>query len=141
MGNSKGQVRAIVNNKQFEQAVHQEICGNSETPRCHRECRCEQKYKWHRLWPTIQTIARVEGSLWIGSYSHHVAPAGVSETHLSTALPRHRDPVDASTASQSSKIGRPEIRNASRSVMFFLMYFSSCIAKFIVTNLATSSTQ
>lgn len=47
--NSKGQVRAIVNNKQFEQAVHQEICGNSETPRCHRECRCEQKYKWHRL--------------------------------------------------------------------------------------------
>jgi len=47
--NSKGKVRAIVNNKQFEQAVHQEICGNSETPRCHRECRCEQKYKWHRL--------------------------------------------------------------------------------------------
>ena len=25
--NSKGKVRAIVNNKQFEQAVHQEICG------------------------------------------------------------------------------------------------------------------
>ena len=24
--NSKGKVRAIVNNKQFEQAVHQEIC-------------------------------------------------------------------------------------------------------------------
>jgi len=47
--NSKGKVRAIVNNKQFEQAVHTEICGNSETPRCHRECRCEQKYKWHRL--------------------------------------------------------------------------------------------
>jgi len=47
--NNKGKVRAIVNNKQFEQAVHQEICGNSETPRCHRECRCEQKYKWHRL--------------------------------------------------------------------------------------------
>jgi len=47
--NSKGKVRAIVNNKQFEQAVHQEICGSSETPRCHRECRCEQKYKWHRL--------------------------------------------------------------------------------------------
>ena len=49
--------------------------------------------------------------------------SGVSETHSSTALPRHRDPVDASTASQSSKIGRPEIRNASRSVMFFSHVF------------------
>ena len=28
------------------------------------------------FWPTTQTIARVEGSLWIGSYSHHVARAG-----------------------------------------------------------------
>jgi hypothetical protein len=47
--NSKGKVRAIVNNKQFEQAVHQEICGKSVTPRCSRDCRCEQKFKWHRL--------------------------------------------------------------------------------------------
>ena len=28
------------------------------------------------FWHTTQTIARVEVSLWIGSYSHHVAPAG-----------------------------------------------------------------
>lgn len=47
--NSKGKVRAIVNNKQFEQAVHQEICGNAQTIRCAGDCSCEQKYKWHRL--------------------------------------------------------------------------------------------
>jgi hypothetical protein len=47
--NSKGKVRAIVNNKQFEQAVHQEICGVSRTIRCAGDCSCEQKYKWHRL--------------------------------------------------------------------------------------------
>jgi len=47
--NSKGKVRAIVNNKQFEQAVHQEICGTSRTIRCQGDCACEQKYKWHRL--------------------------------------------------------------------------------------------
>lgn len=47
--NSKGKVRAIVNNKQFEQAVHQEICRASRTIRCMGDCSCEQKYKWHRL--------------------------------------------------------------------------------------------
>jgi len=47
--NSKGKVRAIVNNKQFEQAVHQEICRTSRTIRCAGDCACEQKYKWHRL--------------------------------------------------------------------------------------------
>jgi len=47
--NSKGKVRAIVNNKQFEQAVHQEICRASRTFRCAGDCGCEQKYKWHRL--------------------------------------------------------------------------------------------
>ena len=26
--NSNGKVRAIVNNKEFEQAIHQEICGS-----------------------------------------------------------------------------------------------------------------
>lgn len=47
--NSNGKVRAIVNNKQFEQAVHQEICRTSRTIRCAGDCGCEQKYKWHRL--------------------------------------------------------------------------------------------
>lgn len=47
--NSNGKVRAIVNNKQFEQAIHQEICGSSRTLRCAGDCSCEQKYKWHRL--------------------------------------------------------------------------------------------
>jgi len=47
--NSNGKVRAIVNNGQFEQAVHQEICTQESTPRCTRDCSCEQKYKWHRL--------------------------------------------------------------------------------------------
>lgn len=47
--NSNGKVRAILNNEEFEQAVHQEICVQSETPRCSRDCSCEQKYKWHRL--------------------------------------------------------------------------------------------
>jgi len=47
--NSNGKVRAIVNNDQFEQAVHQEICTQGSTPRCTRDCSCEQKYKWHRL--------------------------------------------------------------------------------------------
>jgi len=47
--NSNGKVRSIVNNKSFEQAVHQEICSKSSTARCQRDCSCEQKYKWHRL--------------------------------------------------------------------------------------------
>jgi len=47
--NSKGKVRAIVNDKTFEQAIHQEICLSSRTLRCAGECGCEQKYKWHRL--------------------------------------------------------------------------------------------
>jgi len=47
--NSNGKVRAILNNKEFEQAIHQEICSQSSTPRCSRDCRCEQKHKWHRL--------------------------------------------------------------------------------------------
>jgi len=47
--NSNGKVRAILNNKAFEQAIHQEICSKSSTPRCSRDCSCEQKYKWHRL--------------------------------------------------------------------------------------------
>lgn len=47
--NSNGKVRSIVNNKAFEQAVHQEICSQSSTARCNRDCSCEQKYKWHRL--------------------------------------------------------------------------------------------
>jgi len=47
--NSNGKVRAILNNKEFEQAVHQEICSKASTPRCNRDCTCEQKYKWHRL--------------------------------------------------------------------------------------------
>jgi len=47
--NSNGKVRAIVNNEQFEQAVHQEICTKPSTLRCNRDCSCEQKYKWHRL--------------------------------------------------------------------------------------------
>lgn len=47
--NSNGKVRAVLNNKEFEQAIHQEICVQSETPRCSRDCSCEQKYKWHRL--------------------------------------------------------------------------------------------
>jgi len=47
--NSNGKVRAIVNNKEFEQAIHQEICNKPSTSRCNRDCGCEQKYKWHRL--------------------------------------------------------------------------------------------
>jgi len=47
--NSNGKVRAILNNKAFEQAIHQEICSKSTTNRCNRDCSCEQKYKWHRL--------------------------------------------------------------------------------------------
>jgi len=47
--NSNGKVRAVLNNKEFEQAVHQEICSVSSTLRCQRDCSCEQKYKWHRL--------------------------------------------------------------------------------------------
>jgi len=47
--NSNGKVRAIVNNEQFEQAIHQEICTKASTLRCNRDCSCEQKYKWHRL--------------------------------------------------------------------------------------------
>jgi len=47
--NSNGKVRAILNNKEFEQAIHQEICSKATTPRCSRDCACKQKYKWHRL--------------------------------------------------------------------------------------------
>jgi len=47
--NSNGKVRAVLNNKEFEQAIHQEICSKASTPRCNRDCSCEQKYKWHRL--------------------------------------------------------------------------------------------
>jgi len=47
--NSNGKVRAVLNNKAFEQAIHQEICSVSSTARCTRDCSCEQKYKWHRL--------------------------------------------------------------------------------------------
>lgn len=47
--NSNGKVRAIMNNKEFEQAIHQEICTKASTARCSRDCSCEQKYKWHRL--------------------------------------------------------------------------------------------
>lgn len=47
--NSNGKVRAIMNNKEFEQAIHQEICTKASTTRCSRDCSCEQKYKWHRL--------------------------------------------------------------------------------------------
>lgn len=47
--NSNGKVRAVLNNKEFEQAIHQEICTLPSTNRCTRDCSCEQKYKWHRL--------------------------------------------------------------------------------------------
>jgi len=47
--NSNGKVRAVLNNKAFEQAIHQEICTLPSTARCTRDCSCEQKYKWHRL--------------------------------------------------------------------------------------------
>jgi len=47
--NSNGKVRAILNNKEFEQAIHQEICSSETTARCRRDCSCQQKYKWHRL--------------------------------------------------------------------------------------------
>merc|ERR1711892_1455890 len=47
--NSNGKVRAILNNQQFQQTIHQELCGKASTPRCSRDCACEQKYKWHRL--------------------------------------------------------------------------------------------
>ncbi|XP_040578160.1 protein spaetzle 3 [Lepeophtheirus salmonis] len=47
--NSNNQIRAIVNTKQFNQAIHQEICSKSRTVRCAGDCSCEQKYKWHRL--------------------------------------------------------------------------------------------
>ena len=41
--NNNGQVRAVVNTKHFEQAVHQEICSSSRTLRCAGDCQCEQK--------------------------------------------------------------------------------------------------
>jgi len=47
--NSNGKVRAIVNDKHFEQSIHQEICITTRTFRCSGDCGCEQKYKWHRL--------------------------------------------------------------------------------------------
>ncbi|ALC38965.1 spz3 [Drosophila busckii] len=47
--NSAGKIRAIVNTQHFEQAIHQEVCSNTQTSRCEGECGCEQKYKWHRL--------------------------------------------------------------------------------------------
>ena len=67
--NSNGKIRAILNNDQFEQAIHQELCryrqyfwrlffrvsvilclcSQQSTARCRRDCSCEQKYKWHRL--------------------------------------------------------------------------------------------
>jgi len=47
--NSSGKVRAIVNTKHFEQAIHQEVCSKTATSRCTGDCGCEQKYKWHRL--------------------------------------------------------------------------------------------
>jgi len=47
--NSNGKVRAILNNEQFEQAIHQEICSQPATLRCNHDCFCQQKYKWHRL--------------------------------------------------------------------------------------------
>eukprot|EP00096_Caligus_rogercresseyi_P008119 TRINITY_DN2649_c0_g1_i2.p1 TRINITY_DN2649_c0_g1~~TRINITY_DN2649_c0_g1_i2.p1 ORF type:complete len:258 (+),score=58.30 TRINITY_DN2649_c0_g1_i2:71-844(+) len=47
--NSSNKIRAIVNTKQFNQAVHTEICSTSRTVRCAGDCACEQKYKWHRL--------------------------------------------------------------------------------------------
>jgi len=47
--NSNGKVRAIVNDKHFEQSIHQEICISTRTFRCSGDCACEQKYKWHRL--------------------------------------------------------------------------------------------
>ncbi|XP_055837289.1 protein spaetzle 3 [Episyrphus balteatus] len=47
--NSAGKIRAIVNTQHFEQAIHQEICSKARTPRCEKDCGCEQKYKWHRL--------------------------------------------------------------------------------------------
>ena len=62
--NSNGKVRAILNNEQFEQAIHQEICryvsktetyrvtttcSQPATLRCNHDCSCQQKYKWHRL--------------------------------------------------------------------------------------------
>lgn len=47
--NSNGKVRAILNDKTFEQAIHAEICVTTRTFRCAGDCACEQKYKWHRL--------------------------------------------------------------------------------------------
>jgi len=47
--NSDGKVRAVLNNKEFEQAIQQEICTKSSTARCSRDCSCQQKYKWHKL--------------------------------------------------------------------------------------------
>lgn len=47
--NSNGKVRAVLNNNEFEQAIHQEVCEEDTTARCSRDCSCEQKYKWHRL--------------------------------------------------------------------------------------------
>ncbi|KAK9752176.1 Spaetzle [Popillia japonica] len=47
--NSAGKVRAIVNTRHFEQAIHQEVCTKARTGRCQGDCGCEQKYKWYRL--------------------------------------------------------------------------------------------
>ncbi|KAH9419729.1 hypothetical protein DERP_001559 [Dermatophagoides pteronyssinus] len=47
--NSAGKIRAIVNTQHLQQAIQQEICQAVQTRRCNADCRCEQKYKWHRL--------------------------------------------------------------------------------------------
>ncbi|KRT85262.1 hypothetical protein AMK59_531 [Oryctes borbonicus] len=47
--NSGGKRLAVVNTKNFEQAIHEETCEKSSTSRCQGDCGCEQKYKWHRL--------------------------------------------------------------------------------------------
>ncbi|XP_046916007.2 protein spaetzle 3 isoform X2 [Dermatophagoides farinae] len=47
--NSAGKIRAIVNTQHLQQAIQQEVCQAVQTRRCNKDCRCEQKYKWHRL--------------------------------------------------------------------------------------------
>ncbi|KAG9511327.1 Frequenin-1 [Fragariocoptes setiger] len=47
--NSAGKIRAVVNSQHMQQAIQQEICQATTTRRCHGDCGCEQKYKWHRL--------------------------------------------------------------------------------------------
>ncbi|XP_076329714.1 protein spaetzle 3-like isoform X1 [Tachypleus tridentatus] len=47
--NSAGKIRAIINTKHLQQAIQQEVCQSQQTKRCHGDCSCEQKYKWHRL--------------------------------------------------------------------------------------------